>query len=369
MKLHFTDVSSNILDIKVDKRNEVFNFGLDNAYPSLIDALVDGSVTAKSCIDKVSKAIYGKSFGDAGLAIANNKGQTFNEVLRIAGREYAKYSNTYLHISYNANFQISSVVVVPVTHVRKGKADDKGYSGKFVIYDNWDKKSGARIESRNFRIVHPYNPKEEVIKSQILKAGGLKKYKGQLLHIQEDSNAVYSLSPLHPVLDEALVEYNSMRFRSQGSAKGFLNTKLMVVKPFANDEDRRLFKKELDKVRGAEGAGGVLLLESTNLSDDLKKEYGVEDLTTSFDDELFKYSDEQARKNIALAFEVPLSLVDVSDSSLFGNSGELIKQMKVLLWESQEEPRDMIEEAFNRITKNWKEELGELKITNPYIQA
>ena len=101
MQIHYNKVKKSILDVKVDKRTEVFNFGTDNAYPSTIEALIIESVTAKICIDKVAKSIYGKSFGKDGNVIVNGDGQTLNEVLRIASREYAKYNNLYVHVGYN----------------------------------------------------------------------------------------------------------------------------------------------------------------------------------------------------------------------------------------------------------------------------
>ncbi|MEM9076297.1 MAG: hypothetical protein AAGC43_04620 [Bacteroidota bacterium] len=370
MKVLFSEVSTNVLDIKPDRRTEVFNYGRDNAYPSLNKTLVENSVTAKSCVDKVAKAIYGKSFGEVGMQPVNKKGQTLNEVLRIAARDFAENDVTYLAVGFDATLKIKSVSVVPVPHVRAGKADDRNYFGKWIVYDNWDKKKSSKIMSSKFKVVDRYNPKEAVVRAQILKVGGIKNYHGQILQITKEPNEIYPLSPLHSVFAEALVEYNSSVFRSNGSKRGFLNNKLMVVKPFASEDDREDFQEKVKELQGSEAAGRVFLLESGAASDDLKSEIFLDDLTSEFDDELFSYSDERSRKNIALAFGVPLPLVDTSESSLFGNSGELIKEMKKMLWESKEEERDMIEEAFKRIMQNWTEEMPEeLKIINPYVDA
>ena len=147
MKLHFADIQNTVLDIKPDRRIDVFNWGLDNSFPSLIEQLINMSVTSKACIDKVAKSIYGKSFGEIGTKIVNNDGQSLNEVLRIASREYAKHNNVFLDIGYDGTYKVKSIRVVPNTHVRKGKADDKGYSGKFIIYSNWDRKESRANRS------------------------------------------------------------------------------------------------------------------------------------------------------------------------------------------------------------------------------
>lgn len=370
MKLYYNQVSKTILDVKKDKRNECFNFGKDNAFPSLVEALINISVTSKTCIDRVAKAIYGNSFGKLGNIIVNSKGQTLNEVLRVAAREYAKHNNCYIQVSYDGNFDFKAIVVIPVTHVRVGKDDDKGYSGKFIVYDNWDKSKGSKIMSSSFTVIDRFNPKQKVIEKQIEAAGGdISNYNGQLIHIKKDEAFVYSLTDLNPVLSEALLEGNSQTFRSRGSEKGFLNTKLLTTQPFASDEDRRDFKKELNGVRGADNSSEVVLLEASQQTDDLSKQIKIDDLSSPYNDKLFEYSDSQAEKNICKACGVPLILVNPSDNSMFGNSGEVLKEAKKQLFESREEDRDQIEEVFIMLMKKFQKPVEGLKILNPYEEV
>jgi hypothetical protein len=366
MKLHFNQVSSTIIDVKKDRRNECFNFGLDNAYPSMIEALINLSVTSKTCVDRVAKAIYGGSFGELGKVVVNSKGQTLNEVLRIAAREYAKHNNCYLQVGYDADLNFKSIVVVPVTFVRIGKADDKGYSGKFLIYDNWDKKKYKRIQSKEFNYIHRFSSNKEVIKKQIESSGGILSYNGQLIHIQKDSAFLYSLSDLHPVIQEPLLEGNSQSFRSRGAAKGFLNTKLLSTQPFKDDATFKNFKEELNDVRGAENSSEVIILEASQQTDDLSKQIKIDDLSSPYNDKLFQYSDTQAEKNITKAWSVPLILVDTSDSGSFGDSGGKLREAKIQLWESREEDRNQLEEVFVMIMKDFKEPIENLEIINPF---
>lgn len=369
MKLHYNQVSNTILDVKKDKRNECFNFGKDNAFPSLIEALINMSVTSKTCVDRVTKAIYGGSFGEKGEVIVNSKGQTLNEVLRIAAREYAKHNNVFIQIGYDGNFDYKSIVVVPVTHGRVGKADDKGYSGKFIVYDNWDKSKGSKIMSSGFMVIDRFNPKENVVKKQIENAGEIGQYNGQLVHIKKDEAFVYSLSDMNPVLSEALLEGNSQTFRSRGSEKGFLNTKLLTTQPFASDGDRRDFKKELNGVRGASNSSEVVLLEATQQTDDLSKQVKLDDLSSPYNDKLFEYSDKQAEKNICKAWSVPLILVDTTDSGSFGDSGGKLKEAKLQLWESREEDRNQLESFFASIMKKFQDPVEGLEIINPFEEV
>lgn len=381
MKLHYNQISGSLLDVKPDKRTEVFNFGVDNAFPSLVEALISMSVTSKTCVDRVAKAIYGASFGESGNVIVNSKEQSLNEVLRIAAREYSKHNNCYLQIGYDANLDIKSIVVIPVTDVRIGKADDKGYSGKFIVYDNWDKSKGKKIQSSDFTVIDRYNPDKKVIDGQIRKSAGdagkdakiediITDYEGQILHIKKDSLYKYSLTDLFPAMSEALLESNSQTFRSKGASKGFLGVKLLVTPPSKDEDERKEFKKEINGVRGAENSNEVLWLEASQHSDDITKQILINDLTGSYDDKLFEYSDKQAEKDICKAFAVNIILIDPTDSGSLGDSGGKLEEAKNQLWESREEDRDQMEEVFSKLMKAFQEEgriEENLTIKNPYI--
>ena len=371
MKILFTDVSGTILDVKPDKRNECFNFGKDNAFPSLIEALINMSVTSKACTDRAAKAIYGGTFGEEGDVVVNSDGETLNEVLRIASREYSKHNNVFLQVGYDGNFDYKSIVVVPVTHVRIGKADDRGYSGKFIIYENWDKQKKRRIMSSEFMVVDRFSRNKEIAKSQVLaipkeKGEGITAYNGQLIHIKKESAHTYSLSDLNPVMSEALLEHNSQTFRSRGALKGFLNTKVVATQPFANDKAREAFRENLLGVKGADNSSETVVFEATQQTDDLSKQIYIGDLTSKYNDKLFEYSDSRAEKNIAKAFTCPLILVTSSDSSIFGDSGALLREAKIQLWESRKEERSQLEEILSYIMEGFQDPVEDLEIINPY---
>jgi len=110
-------------------------------------------------------------------------------------------------------------------------------------------------------------------------------------------------------------------------------------------------------------------LEATQQTDDLSKQLNISDLSSPYNDKLFEYSDKQAEKNICKAFGVPLILVNPSDNSMFGNSGEMLKEAKKQLYESKEEERDQLEEVFSMIMKDFQEPVTDLKIISPFEET
>lgn len=354
MRIKLIDVD-NRLSIKYNQVDGIHNFGDDNAYPSLIKSLIGSSVTAKQCVDINAKYIYGKglefvdSVDDKSQLIVNKRGININQLLRITSREFSEQNNIFLHVNYNALFEVVSVDLLHVTDTRIGKADSTGYSGKYVNYNNWDKSKGKKIERKDFNIIDKFNPNPTVIEKQVEAAGGWNKYKGQVLHITSDFSELYALSDADSVLLDCDSQHQSALFKNGGLRKGFFGAKLFVTKPMKDDFERDDFKKTIIDLKGSENSSGVLHLEANAEADVLAEQLRIENIDSNIDDKQFESTEKSCKVNIIDAFGVPAILVNSSDNSIFGNSGELLKQAKLTHWENKEEERNIISEAFQMI--------------------
>lgn len=358
MNIKLVDVD-NRLSIKYNTVDGIFNWGVDNAYPQLIKSIISSSVTAKQCVDLNAKYIYGKGFDfvtntvDKNSLIINKKGININQLLRIVSREYSEQNNLFLHINYNALYETISVDLITSEDVRIGKSDSTGYSGKFLVYDNWDKSKGKRIEKKDFNIIDKYNPNPKVIEAQVEAAGGWTKYKGQILHLTSDFSELYSLSDVDSVLYDADSEHQAALYKNSGLRKGFFGAKLFVTKPFNSDMERRDFENTIKDLKGSENSSGVLLLEANLESDNLAEHILIQNIDSNIDDNKFESTEQSSARNIRKAFGVPSILVEDSDNSIFGNSGELLLQAKQMHWENKSEERDIIVDAFQMLFSNF----------------
>lgn len=351
-KIKLVDVD-NRLSIKYNKVDGIFNWGDDNAYPQLITTLINSSVTAKQCVDLNAKYIYGKGFNfttnivDKNGLIINKKGLNINQFLRITSKEFAKINNIFLHVNFNALYEIISVDLLSCEDVRIGKADSTGYSGKYVVYNNWDKSQGKKIEKKDFNIIDKFNPNQTIIESQVEAAGGWNKYKGQILHITSDFNELYSLSDVDSVLYDANAQYNTGKFKNQLLTKGYTGSKVVLTKPM-DDGEANAFEKELEKMQGVENIG-MIHFQVSEESDVLENEMKILDISSQVDDKMFESTEKSSKSNIGDAFGVPSILINNSDNSIFGNSGELLTQAKLMHYENKEEERNIIIDAFQMI--------------------
>ena len=358
MRIKLIDVD-NRLRIRYNKVDGVYNFGDDNSYPQLIKSLIGSSRTAKNCIDINSKNIFGKGFQFEGKAtIVNKNGLTLNQLLRLASKEFAEQNNLFFHVNYNALYQITSVNLLPSTDVRIGKSDSTGYSGKYVIYDNWDKSKAKKIDKKDFTLIDKFNPSPAIIDAQVESVGGWSRYKGQILHITADFSELYSLSDGDSVLLDMDNQYQASLFKNTGLRRGYFGSKLFITKPFNDDYERNDFEQTIQNMQGAENSSGVLLLEANNVSDNLDDQFKITDIDSNIDDKIFAHTEESSVDAILEAFGVPAILVNRKDNSIFGNSGELLKQAKITHWENKEEERSIITEAFQTIFSRWHEQIN-----------
>lgn len=358
VKIKLIDVDSR-LSIKFDKTEGIYKWSDDNAYPQLIKSLIGSSVTAKNCVDTNAKYIYGKGFSFIGKdSIINKKGLSVNKLFRQASREFSEQNNLFFHVNYNALYQIKSVELISCTDARIGKADSTGYSGKIVVYDNWDKSRGKKVEKKDFEIFDIFNPNPAIIDVQVEAAGGWSKYKGQILHVTSDFNDIYSLSDGDSVLYDMNAEFKASVFKEAALRRGNFGSKIFITKPFSDDYERADFEKTIQDLLGVENANGVLTLEASNESDNLDDQFIIKNLESDFDDKKVEYTENSSTKKIRKAFGVPAILMEESDNSIFGNSGELIIQAKKMHWENKEEERTIITEAFQTIFSRWHEPIN-----------
>jgi hypothetical protein len=368
MRIKLVDVD-NRLAIKYNPTDGVYSWGADNLAPQLIKSVINSSVTAKQCVDLNSKYISGKGFEfaaqleDKSSLMINKRGLNINQLLRIVSREFSEQNNIFLHVNYNALYEIISVDLLSCEDVRIGKADSTGYSGKFIVYDNWDKSKSKRIEKKDFKIIDRFNPAPTVIDAQVEAAGGWNRYKGQILHVNSDFGELYADSDVDAVIFDADSEHQAAVFKNTGLRKGFFGAKLFVTKPFQSDMERKDFEKTIQDLKGSENSSGVLLLEANMESDNLAEHILIQNIDTNINDKLFESTENSASRNIRKAFGVPSILIEDSDNSIFGQSGELLIQAKVMHWQNKAEERNTITEAFQLLfsrfhkainpTNNW----------------
>jgi hypothetical protein len=342
------------------KSADVYANDIDNGYPERMDRLVNNSVTAKSAASIMVQYLIGKGYGhDADSAVINRqKNLKLIDFADDVADDLVKQRGVFIHINYNALYQVADMSVLPFEWCRIGKKDSTDYAGKIAVCKEWLKPKRSEIE-----LIDVYNPRKKVIDAQVEAAGGWEHYKGQVLYINMDSKLIYPLSRIDSVAEDCDSESQASVYKNRLLRKGFFGNTLVVTRPLVGDglepgsrafqeaeTEREAFQKAIKESLGAENVGGVLCLEMDFAGEKLEDAILIKQIESKIDDELFEYTETSVRENILVAFNnLPAGLIKTNDNALFGNSGEAIREMKRTYWENTTKERNLLTGIINRL--------------------
>lgn len=355
--------------VKLDKKNNIYMNGDDNAYPERMDRYINNSVTAKTATNLMKQSLIQKGFGVHDKVIVNkNKQLTFYNFADDIANSKVRQRGVYIWIGWDANYKIGSVQVLPFHNCRVSKQDSEEYSAKILYSKEW-------LESKQSDLVEfdVYNPEPSVIQSQVDKAGGWGKYKGQVLFVNDDSDYIYPLSRIDSVQMDCDSEGQSSIYKNVLLRKGFFGKTAVITRPLtdsdlpekilrdgelipnpelrAQESEREAFKKTIEDFVGAENAGGAIHIELDFGGENLEDAILFKNIESKIDDKLFAYTESSVRKNILVAFNnLPNGLVEQSEG-IFSNSGEAIKEMRKQFDDNCEIERSQFLDLLNDIWK------------------
>jgi hypothetical protein len=342
------------------KSADVYANDTDNGYPERMDRLINNSVTAKSAAAIMVQYLIGKGYGAAadGTIINKDKNLKLIDFADDVADDLVKQRGVFIHVNWNALYQITDFSVVPYEWCRIGKKDSNDYAGKIAISKEWLRPKRSEIE-----LLDVYNPRKAVINAQVEKAGGWENYKGQILFVNMDTKLIYPLSRIDAVAEDCDSEAQASIYKNKLLRKGFFGNTLVVTRPLVGDglepgsralmdaeSERERFQQAIKDSLGAQNTGGVLCLEMDFAGEKLDDAILIKQIESKIDDKLFNYTEASVRENILVAFNnLPAGLVKTNESALFGNSGEAIREMKRTYWENTGKERNVLTAVLNQL--------------------
>lgn len=342
------------------KSADVYANDTDNAYPERMDRLINNSVTAKSAAAIMVQYLLGKGFGaeNDNLIINKSKNLKLIDFADDIADDLVKQRGVFIHINWNALYKIADFSVIPYEWCRIGRTDSNDYAGKVAVCKDWLKPKRSDIQ-----LIDVFNPRKKVIDAQVEKAGGWEHYKGQVLFINMDTKLLYPLSRIDSVAEDCDSEAQAAVYKNRLLRKGFFGNTLVVTRPLVGEglepgshalqeaeSEREKFQQALKDSLGAENTGGVLCLEMDFAGEKLDDAILVKQIESKIDDKLFNYTETSVRENILVAFNnLPAGLIKTNETSLFGNSGEAIREMKRTYWENTTKERNLLTTVLNQL--------------------
>lgn len=349
-----------------NKSADVYANDTDNAYPERMDRLINNSVTAKSAAAIMVQYLIGKGYGIDVDSLIINKEQNLKliDFADDVADDLVKQRGVFIHVNWNALYQISDFSVIPFEWCRIGKTDSNDYTGKIAVCKEWLKPKKTDIQ-----LIDVFNPRKKVIDAQVEKAGGWEHYKGQVLFVNMDTKLLYPLSRIDSVAEDCDSEAQASIYKNRLLRKGFFGNTLVVTRPLVGDglepgstaltdaeSERERFQQAIKDSLGAQNTGGVLCLEMDFAGEKLEDAILIKQIESKIDDKLFNYTETSVRENILVAFNnLPAGLIKTNEASLFGNSGEAIREMKRTYWENTTKERCLLTAVINQLLERTPE--------------
>jgi hypothetical protein len=343
-----------------NKSADVYSNDVDNGYPERMDRLINNSVTAKSAAAIMVQYLIGKGFGaeNDSLIINKEKNLKLIDFADDVADDLVKQRGVFIHVNWNALYQISDFSVIPYEWCRIGRMDSNDYAGKIAVCKEWLKPKRSDIQ-----LIDIFNPRKKVIDAQVEKAGGWEHYKGQVLFVNMDTKLLYPLSRIDSVAEDCDSEAQAAVYKNRLLRKGFFGNTLVVTRPLVGEgletgskalldaeSERERFQQAIKDSLGAQNTGGVLCLEMDFAGEKLEDALLVKQIESKIDDKLFNYTETSVRENILVAFNnLPAGLVKTNEATLFGNSGEAIREMKRTYWENTTKERVLLASVINQL--------------------
>jgi len=256
-------------------------WGNDNLYPQHLTRIAAASGTAELCLSRYCKFVEGNGFRDglAGYAL-NESGETADDILHLVAQDITRYGGFALHVNYNLLAEVVEINHVPFERCRLEECDDVGHVQHIISHPDWIGKktrNGQRITVDENHVEHfnVFNPNPEAVREQIMLAGGINRYNGQILWCSMAGRNIYPTPIYDAVISDMSTEEGLGNIKNRNARNNFLTSAMLITKRGVPKFDQdgndisapTITPEDLAAFQGDERVGKLLLVELENDED------------------------------------------------------------------------------------------------------
>lgn len=343
------------------------SYGKDNLYPQRMADLIHCSANGGTCCDRYQAFIEGNGLNNTEFAEyeCNRMGQTVDDIYSLLAQDMALHHGFALHVNYNMMCQIVEVTHIPFMQCRLEEETEDGKVVHIAIHPDWTGKKSRKgkpikVSKENVKKIYTFNPRKEVVMSQIVASGGIENYRGQVLWFSMDGKWEYPTPIYDKVVtclstDEGLdnVKYRNVRnnflvsgmlVHKKGTTLGIDDNGRQITDDSKND-----ISESLNIFQGDENACAIMDVTIEAEEDEPKF---VRFEANNFDGK-FKATDESVTSRIYSAFgQEPWYRIKTGS---LGFSSEILSEAYEYYNSYVSKERRAISRALKRVFDNWHE--------------
>lgn len=351
-------------------RFKLQSYGNDNLYPQHLQAITRASGTAELCLNRYAKFIEGYGFANEAISdvVVNHVGTTADELLHDIAQDVARFGGFALHVNYNVLCQVTEINFVPFENCRLEEEDDAGNVARILVHPDWTGKKTRnghviRVDESNIDRIDVFNPNPEVVAAQVIKAGGIDNYKGQILWVSLDGRFQYPTPIYDSVVTDISTDEGLGNIKYRNVRNNFLVSCMLLARkgvPKIDEkgnkiEEQLISDEDLLTFQGDENTSKILYVELENEED---KPEVVQFPTRNYDKE-FSVTDASVVERIYAQFHQEL-FYSIRIGKL-GFSGDVMRDAYQYYAGEVTNEQRFIERAFERICAH-----GALPLTSDF---
>jgi hypothetical protein len=351
-------------------RFKLQSYGNDNLYPQHLQAITRASGTAELCLNRYAKFIEGYGFANEAISdvVVNHVGTTADELLHDIAQDVARFGGFALHVNYNVLCQVTEINFVPFENCRLEEEDDAGTVARILVHPDWTGKKTRnghviRVDESNIDRIDVFNPNPEVVAAQVIKAGGIDNYKGQILWVSLDGRFQYPTPIYDSVVTDISTDEGLGNIKYRNVRNNFLVSCMLLARkgvPKIDEkgnkiEEQLISDEDLLTFQGDENTSKILYVELENEED---KPEVVQFPTRNYDKE-FSVTDASVVERIYAQFHQEL-FYSIRIGKL-GFSGDVMRDAYQYYAGEVTNEQRFIERAFERICAH-----GALPLTSDF---
>ena len=347
-------------------------YDTDNLYPQWLLNVVGNSSTLSGCLGRYIDFIEGKGLSDTNFAawVVNRRGETMNDIHHLCAIDKGTFDGFAIHINYDILCRPCEIFHVPFQDCRLEEPDDSGYVSKVYVHPDWMgrlTRSGKRytVDESKIDKIDVFNPDPDTIRRQMIKAGGIEQYLGQILYVSGAGHMVYPVPRYDSVLCEALTDEGLSNVKLRNVRNNFLAAGILTrlknrhaglpanpEDPNAeNPEEEDDFEEQLATLQGDTNALKILSF-TADYEEEVPK---WTPLTIQNFDKAFTATEDSVKDKIYSIFQQEGWLCIRNGKVGFG--GQLLNDVKTEYSERTEKERLSLTMAYHKVLENFAPEL------------
>lgn len=392
-------------DVTVTPSQKVKGFldwGENNIFPHKLIRMVNKSPTAKTCVKRRSQFIAGNGILDRALSniTVNRHGQTLDALHRASSQNLGFGEVVAFHIGYNGNLDVNSIQVIPFENFRYAAQDSYGNVNAGGIFPYLQSSLVKNAETKHTRC-QLFNPDKEVIYKEVVRAGGIERYNGQILYIPmlTTGDVFYHrpdwfTSNIAIQTEPALLDYDYKQTVNNFAPAGFYETYEepaftpplvgAIQKPTVEDgviipdlsalsfesvlpgetnvgkgkEDEDSIEAQFAASIGNRNAGSVIFVRHKTKDAMLLSKFNP--ITGAQLSERNGSLNDRNPVTIARAFEVPLQLINIKGGGTLSSTGLEVEAAVNLMFQTVNDYQRVHRLALEYILRYWHQPLGDI---------